>query len=162
MSKLNKDFLPEVQIEGRRGFYPVHSPEEWSGLPLPMKCATWEAGVKKVIFDTFLSNYGISARIEVHAEDAFKALFTSCAEGPLLYSICAVRMNDGRECAAKWTQDTETGAYGIFNLSGRLLGRQGGYRGHVPANCYKDETGAWKLDCSHTNDENGTVTRCAL
>ena len=54
--KRAKEFLPEKPINGKIGFYPAMTTEEWRSIPLPMKCATWSASVKYVIFDTFSAN----------------------------------------------------------------------------------------------------------
>lgn len=120
--KRAKEFLPEKPINGKIGFYPAMTTEEWRSLPLPMKCATWSASVKYVIFDTFFSEYGFSGKVEVHAENAFKALFR-CVEGDTqLYSVCAIRLFNGKTVAAKWWQDSETGAFQITDLKGNVLG----------------------------------------
>lgn len=159
-SKLNKDFLPGKPIEGKRGFYPAITDEEYRGLPLPMKCATWDASVKYVIFDTFFADYGFSANVEVHADNAFKALFKLSGKDTQLYSVVAVRLKNGERVAAKWLQDTETGAFRIVTLSGRVLGTQGGFRGHVPENCKKDKDGKWALYTQVS--EGGKITRVAF
>lgn len=55
-NELYAGFLPEagdVRFEGKRGFYPAMTAEEYRALPLPMKCATWDARVQYVIFDSF-------------------------------------------------------------------------------------------------------------
>lgn len=141
-----KEFLPEVTIEGKRGFYPAMTREEWDAIPLPMKCATWDASVKSVIFDTFFSDYGVKGKVEVYTAEAFKALFRYSESDTQLYSICAVRLRDGKEIAAKWIQDTTSGAFRIITpISQKTLGTQGGFRGHVPANCKKREDGTWGL-----------------
>lgn len=73
--KRAKEFLPEKPINGKIGFYPAMTMEEWKSLPLPMKCATWSASVKYVIFDTFFSEYGFSGKVEVHAEKCVQGAF---------------------------------------------------------------------------------------
>jgi len=134
MKNVYKDFLPEVTIEGKRGYYPAMTREEW------------DASVKYVIFDTFFSDYGVKGKVEVHAAEAFKALFRCSESDTQLYSVCAVRLRDGKEIAAKWIQDTTSGAFRIITpISQKTLGTQGGFRGHVPANCKKREDGTWGL-----------------
>lgn len=158
--KRAKEFLPEKPINGKIGFYPAMTTEEWRSLPLPMKCATWSAFVKYVIFDTFFSEYGFSGKVEVHAENAFKALFR-CVEGDTqLYSVCAVRLFNGKTVAAKWWQDSETGAFQITDLKGNALGTQGGFRGHIPANCKKNSAGEWAL--FPTERKGGELIRTAF
>ena len=51
-NELYAGFLPETgdaRFEGKRGFYPAMTAEEYRALPLPMKCATWDARVQYVI-----------------------------------------------------------------------------------------------------------------
>ena len=96
MEEFYKDFLPETPIAGKRGFYPAMTAEEYKALPLPMKCGTWDARVQYVIFDSFFSDYGFSGKVEVHAENAFKALFKHSETDTQLYSVCAVRFFDGK------------------------------------------------------------------
>ena len=48
-NELYAGFLPEAgdaRFEGKRGFYPAMTAEEYRALPLPMKCATWDARVQ--------------------------------------------------------------------------------------------------------------------
>ena len=75
-NELYAGFLPEAgdaRFEGKRGFYPAMTAEEYRALPLPMKCATWDARVQYVIFDSYFRDYELSGKVEVHAENAFKA-----------------------------------------------------------------------------------------
>ena len=60
MNEAYEEFLPEVAIDGKRGFYPSMTAEEYRAIPLPMKCGTWDASVQYVIFDTFFADYGLS------------------------------------------------------------------------------------------------------
>lgn len=49
-NELYAGFLPEagdVRFEGKRGFYPAMTAEEYRALPLPMKCAPWDAAFQK-------------------------------------------------------------------------------------------------------------------
>lgn len=160
MNEIYKDFLPKEAIEGKRGFYPAMTAEEYRALPLPMKCATWDASVKYVIFDTFFSDYGFSGSVEVHAENAFKALFRYSNSDTQLYSVCAVRLSDGKRVAAKWYQDSISGAFEITTITGKVLGTQGGFRGHIPANCGKNANGEWALYPKERAE--GKIIRTAL
>ena len=106
-NELYAGFLPEAgdaRFEGKRGFYPAMTAEEYRALPLPMKCATWDARVQYVIFDSYFRDYELSGKVEVHAENAFKALFRHSETDTQLYSVCAVRLFDGTRIAAKWVQ----------------------------------------------------------
>lgn len=106
-NELYAGFLPEAgdaRFEGKRGFYPAMTAEEYRALPLPMKCATWDARVQYVIFDSYFRDYELSGKVEVHAENAFKALFRHSETDTQLYSVCAVRLFDGTRVAAKWVQ----------------------------------------------------------
>lgn len=116
-NELYAGFLPEAgdaRFEGKRGFYPAMTAEEYRALPLPMKCATWDARVQS----------------ETDTQ---------------LYSVCAVRLFDGTRVAAKWVQDSVSGAFRIVTTSGNVLGTQGGFRGHIPENCKKRDDGTWGL-----------------
>ena len=85
--ELCKDFLPETPIKGRIGYYPSMTAEEYRALPLPMRCATWDADIEAVIFETFFSDYGTRARVAVHPEQAFKCLFRHSETDTQLYSV---------------------------------------------------------------------------
>lgn len=78
-------------------------------------------------------------------ENAFKALFRHSETDTQLYSVCAVRLFDGTRVAAKWVQDSVSGAFRIVTTSGNVLGTQGGFRGHIPENCKKRDDGTWGL-----------------
>lgn len=74
-NELYAGFLPEAgdaRFEGKRGFYPAMTAEEYRALPLPMKCATWDARVQYVIFDSYFRDYELSGKVEVHAENCKK------------------------------------------------------------------------------------------
>ena len=147
-NELYAGFLPEAgdaRFEGKRGFYPAMTAEEYRALPLPMKCATWDARVQYVIFDSYFRDYELSGKVEVHAENAFKALFRHSETDTQLYSVCAVRLFDGTRIAAKWVQDSVSGAFRIVTTSGNVLGTQGGFRGHIPESCKKRDDGTWGL-----------------
>ena len=51
----------------------------------------------------------------------------------------------GTRVAAKWVQDSVSGAFRIVTTSGNVLGTQGGFRGHIPENCKKRDDGTWGL-----------------
>lgn len=49
-NELYAGFLPEagdVRFEGKRGFYPAMTAEEYRALPLPMKCAPWDGAFQE-------------------------------------------------------------------------------------------------------------------
>lgn len=163
--ELYKGLLPEngdKRFDGKRGFYPAMTAEEYRALPLPMKCATWNARVQYVIFDSFFSDYGFSGKVEVHAENAFKALFRHAEDDTQLYSVCAVRLFDGKRIAAKWIQDSISGAFQIVTLSGDVLGTQGGFRGHIPENCKKCADGTWGIFPVDRTADRKTIVRTSL
>lgn len=135
--------------------------DKWRALPLPLKCATWDASILSVIFNARFDNYGFNARVEVHPEYVIKALFMNRGSGTMLYTVCGLRMENGREYGANWRQDVETGAYCIFTSEGHRAGTQGGYLGHVPANCIQKDTGEWVLSSTQGKGD-GTVTRYML
>ena len=142
-------FLPEQQKEGYLGYYPT-TKEEFRELPLPMRCATAYpcSGeyITGVIFEARFEDYGIQGQVEIHPANVFKALFCKHGEGILLYSVCAVRWASGETSFAKWWQDVRTGAFQISTITGTPLLRQGGFHGHIPANCkYNEELGKWEL-----------------
>lgn len=157
MKELYKDVTPENPVKGKLGFYPAADPADYRELPLPLRCSVWDAEVEAVIFDTFFSNYGVSAKVEVHPDHAFKCLFASSGGGTQLYSVCAVRLKNGRNIYADWRQDTHSGAFAIFNASGKEIARQGGYQGWIPEECYKDEHGEWYFESA--NREDGKIFR---
>lgn len=142
-----KPFLPEPPIQGHVGYYPCKTVEDWHTLPLPLRCSTWYAGnIEAVIFDTWLDNYKIKARVEVHPQHVFKALFTLSNGGTQLYSVCGIRFSDGTRTFAKWYQDTISGAFAITGNRGRVYGKQGGYQQHIPANVEVREDGTYNLN----------------
>lgn len=140
-----KEFLPKELKKGYTGFYPCKT-NEWDKMPLPMKCATWFDNVEYVIFDVYLSDFKISSKIEIHRDNAFKALFCISEKDPTLYSVIGVRFADGKKTFAKWYQDTKSGSYSITGINGHVYGVQGGYKCHIPKNCYKDNNNDWKLE----------------
>lgn len=142
-----KPFLPETPIQGHIGYYPCGKEEDWYRLPLPLRCATWYEGkIEAIIFDTWLENYKISAKIEVHPQHVFKALFTLSNGDTQLYSVCGIRFKDGKRTFAKWWQDATSGAFAITDLSGHVYGKQGGYKQHFPANVEIKSDGSYNLN----------------
>ena len=142
MTTATQKLLPNPPLDGHIGFYPC-KPDEWQTLPLPLRCSTAYPINKKfvsaVVFDVWFENYKFQAAVEVHPANAFKALFCLADGGTQLYSVSGVRWNDGSHSGAKWWQDNQTGAYRIAVGGGRTALEQGGYQGHIPANCEYDE-----------------------
>ena len=162
--KLYAGFLPEAgdkRFDGKRGFYPAMTAEEYDALPLPMKCATWDARVQSVIFQSYFKDYEIPVNVEVHAENAFKALFRYSEIDALLYSVSAVRLVDGTRVAAKWIQDCASGAFQILTTSGKVLGTQGGFRGHIPEICKRKGDGTWGLYLNERTEGAPKIARLA-
>ena len=65
-NELYAGFLPEAgdaRFEGKRGFYPAMTAEEYRALPLPMKCATWDARVQYVIFDSYFRDLVVNDEV---------------------------------------------------------------------------------------------------
>lgn len=154
-----QEFLPEQPKEGYRGFYPC-TEEEWHKLPLPMRCSTWDPKVKAVVFKAWFDNCKMMADVHVHPQNVFKALFCKSQGGTKLYTVKAVEWESGGRTFAKWMQDTTTGAYAIYTISGELIGRQGGYGGFAPENCYKNDAGKWQLDSCY--DRSNGICQAAL
>ena len=143
-----KDFMPAKPIAGHRGFYPC-KPNEWRDLPLPLCCGTSYPVngryITAVVFEAWFDNYKFSAKVEVHPHNAFKALFCSSEGDTQLYTVCSVKWADGSYSGAKWWSDNQTGAFSIAIGGGYTVLKQGGFQGHLPGNCYKDEDGEWTL-----------------
>lgn len=149
-------FLPKEQVNGKRGYYPVTSEEQWKELPDVYKAMEWfpihvlnirtrhkEPTVAEYIeFDVhYLEPYKINATVKVHVQDVHKILFCSHKETQcLLYSISGVIFRNGERRDAKWMQDSITGAYEIVS-NGKCIGKQGGYMGFIPSNIEKREDG---------------------
>jgi hypothetical protein len=150
----NKMFLPEVTKEGHVGFYPT-KPEEWKELPLPMQCSTSYPVngnyIVGVIFNVWFDEYGMKAKVELHPENVFKALWCAAYSKPTFHEVSQVRWADGTVSFAKWYQDTKTGAYEItVGCNGTKVLVQGGYLGHIPSNCVLEESGEWGMNsCSN-------------
>lgn len=147
-----KAFLPEQPQKGHIGFYPC-KPGEWRDLPLPLRCSTSYPidgeYITAVLFDVWFDNYKFSAKVEVHPENVFKALFCLSEGGTQLYKVTGVKWNDGTTSFAKWWHDQRTGAYKISTTCGTTLLVQGGYRGHLPENCkFNEAEGRWTMECN--------------
>lgn len=153
-----ENMMPLKPIDGHLGFYPACNAEEWENTPEVYKAMQWfpvkvynsRLGkteitvVEKVIFDvTFLRPYKVSAKVEVHVQETQGILFclhenTDCH----LYTICAVKFQNGVVRSAEWKQDARSGAFAVYS-QGRQVGMQGGFRGFVPENIEETEDG-WK------------------
>lgn len=157
MSRWYDGMLPAVQKEGRRGYYPVTSEQEWKDeLPAVYKAMEWFpvkdpfnkgklSVIERVIFETpYLEPYGVRAKIEVHRQEFQKIMFmlhekTQCQ----LYSVCGVVLQSGTRLGAKWYQDTTTGAFAVYSNE-MYVGKQGGFNGHIPECIEKLEDGSFK------------------
>jgi len=120
--------------------------KSWKEQELPIKCSKWfpicGSHVKNVIFDVYFEDYGVSSKVYIHRQNAFKML---CMSGsPQFYSISGVQFEDGTETYAKWYQDRISNCFKIVTIGGTILGLQGGYNQRIPENCYLDN-GEWKL-----------------
>lgn len=153
-----ENMMPSKPIGGHRGFYPVCNADEWENLPAVYKAMQWfpvdvyniyhgkteTTVVEKVIYDvTFLRPYKVRARVEVHVQETQGILFCSHKDTDChLYTICAVKFQNGVECGAEWRQDRNSGAFAVY-AGGKRVGMQGGFMGFIPENIKKTEDG-WK------------------
>lgn len=157
--------LPSPAIPGHMGYYPVTSREEWQALPDLYKAMEWDPvpdphqkdqlkAVKAVIFDVVhLLPYKVNAKVSVHPQEVQKILFchfndTDCH----LYSVCGVELDGGSRLAAKWLQDSTTGAFGIY-ANGNLIGRQGGFQGYIPPQVKRLPDGSFQFDFQCKTDK---------
>ena len=146
MMELFKKFLPKDEIKGKIGYYPVMNDEEWENLPVVYKAMEWfpievynhewkikeTVTVEYVYFDMFLPEHKVSAKVRVHREDVPKLLYRYYANNEChFYTICGVEFTNHQYVAAKWYQDSRTGAFGVYTY-GRYVGKQGGFQGYVP------------------------------
>lgn len=157
--KMYEGFLPTNPNPNKTGYYPVCNNQEWDELPAVYKAMEWlpvetydprfgkrMSVVEYVEFDTpFLAPYKVRATVRVHRQEVQKILFchherTDCH----LYSICAVVLANGERIPAEWKQDATTGAFAVYDYSGRKLGVQGGFLGFVPANIARTEDGGFE------------------
>lgn len=153
------DMLPPKPIDGKRGYYPVCTKEEWDELPEIYKVMEWipvkdplngnkMSGITGVVFDvTFLEPYNIgNVKVEVHPQDMQKILFCLFSNVQChLYSVCQVVLDSGSRVNAKWYQDSVTGAFGIYTM-GVYAGKQGGFKAYIPKSCKLQEDGTYKYN----------------
>lgn len=151
--------LPQEKIEGRTGYYPVCSAEEWERLPEVYKAMEWfpvevynrewhkkETTVAEYIeFDVvYMMPYRIRATVRVHVQEVQKILFCYQDAECQLYSVSGVVFANGERWGAKWLQDSKTGAFAI-QAGGKIVGRQGGFMGHIPCQIERTADGfKWK------------------
>ena len=152
-------FLPKKAIEGKCGYYPVASREEWEELPAVYKAMEWfpmqinrygyggnvimeKTFPKNVIFDCpHIEPYGVSGKVSVHRERVQKILFCLFGRSDChLYTVCEVEFENGVRRYAKWYQDSRTGAYAIY-CGSTCVAKQGGFQAHVPAIIEETEEG---------------------
>ncbi len=155
------NMLPKKPINGHRGYYPACSAEEWGNLPniykamewFPVETYDWKLKKKEqtipeyVVFDVvYMMPYGIRASVKVHVQEVQSILFSLHEKKDChLYSISHVIFANGEKWWAEWRQDSITGAFGVY-ASGKCVGIQGGYMGHIPSNMTLLENGEWKWD----------------
>lgn len=164
--------LPKETKQGKRGYYPVTSKEEWEELPALYRAMDWTpvkdhrnggklTAVKAVVFDVvYLEPYKIRAKVSVHPEEIQSILF--CSHGRTqcqLYSICGIELESGTVLNAEWLQDSTTGAFGI--VSGRnTVARQGGYCGYIPERITVKDDGSYEYNCDRRCE--GVISHYAL
>lgn len=152
-------FLPEVEVEGYRGYYPARADifpaNEADRIPLPLECFT--------VLNNDILHFKCCIRFSAtHYNDekpTFNSFIAQLRPGELLkqlfcqtgvsVEILTVVWRDGKETWASWRQDTRTGAYKIVggaNGDSDLV-IQGGFLGHMPANVYwYDAWNNWAID----------------
>lgn len=151
-----ENMLPKEPKQGKQGYYPVTSKEEWEELPALYKAMDWfpvkdclnggrMRAVKAVIFDvTYMEPYKISARVSVHPQEIQRILYCLYNNSQChLYSICGIELEGGTVLGAKWLQDSVTGAFGIV-CGGATVAKQGGYCGYVPKSITAKEDGSYE------------------
>lgn len=150
--------LPREQKQGKIGYYPVTSKEEWEELPALYKVMEWSPvkdylnggklrAVKAVIFDViYMTPYKINAKVSVHPQEIQSILFCLHKEAQChLYSVCGIELEGGTVLGAKWLQDSTTGAFGI--VSGNVtVAKQGGYCGYIPKSITAKEDGSYEYN----------------
>ena len=173
MAKIYDGFLPTDCKNGKLGYYPVTTADEWNELPCVYKAMEWfpvddhtdryHDGAKTVAeyveFDTaYMEPYKCRAIIRVHVQDVQKILFCLFKNPQChLYSICGVVFQNGERVAAKWRQDATTGAFAVYTIGGTLIGKQGGFMGFIPNQIERDGNGfkwvgysdGWKNRCHY-------------
>ena len=150
-----KKFLPKEQDNGKLGYYPVMNDEEWENLPIVYKAMEWfpievynrewkikeTVTVEYVYFDMFLTTHKVNAKVRVHRQEVPKLLYRHYADTEcLFYTICGVEFSNGQYVAAKWYQDSVTGAFGVYTY-GQFVGKQGGFQGYIPSIIEETEDG---------------------
>lgn len=162
MVKMYENMLPKEQKEGKLGYYPVTSREEWDNLPDLYKTMEWKPlkdhrdngklkAVKAVIFDvTFMEPYKIKAQVSVHPQEVQKILFCYFKNADCrLYSVSGIELEGGTRLEAKWLQDSTTGAFAIY-AAGTYVGIQGGFGGFIPERIHLLDDGTWKHDFKYS------------
>lgn len=150
------DFLPAEAKKGYRGFYP-HPISEWSDLPLPLRCFTFDPCVAYIEVDLYIG-CGRFVIARLTPEECIRTLFCQTHDdrknqNPTIHLRKVVR-HDGQTIWCSWRQDPSTGAYCIVGNSGVRFVVQGGFDRHLPANCYRPEAGSsahkagyeWQID----------------
>lgn len=156
---LIQKFLPQTQIGGKIGYYPVCNAKEWNELPDVYKAMEWfpvrmrgrsysgfdieETAVPEYIeFDcTYIEPYKIRAKVKVHVQEFQKIMFCVFSDAQLhLYSVCGVYFSNGEYRGAKWVQDSRTGAFAVISC-GTYVGKQGGFANFIPERIEETEEG---------------------
>ena len=162
MIKMYENMLPKEQKEGKLGYYPVTSKEEWDNLPDLYKTMEWKPvkdhrdngklkAVKAVLFDvTFMEPYKVRAQVSVHPQEVQKILFCYFKNADCrLYTVSGIELEGGTRLGAKWLQDTTTGAFAIYS-AGEYVGKQGGFGGFIPERVHLLDDGTWKHDFKYS------------
>lgn len=161
-------FLPKEQKNGKIGYYPVTSAQEWEELPEVYKSMEWfpievyndshnmreKTVVEYVEFEVvYMTPYKVRGTFRVHRQEIQKILFCSFPghHDCQLYSICGVVFQNGVHWGAKWHQDSQTGAYEVL-ACGHRVGTQGGFFGFVPNNIERTEDGGWKCNWNQSGN----------
>lgn len=167
--KIYEGFMPKEKKEGKLGFYPVANEHEWDELPAVYKAMEWfpvdvyNRELKKNVttvpeyieFDVvYMKPYKIRATVKVHVQEVQKILFCLFDDPQCqLYSVSGVVFQNGERWGAKWLQDSKTGAFAIQVQGGKIVGKQGGFRGFVPRRIKRTEDGGFAYD-SYSKDGN--------
>lgn len=165
--KLYEGFMPKETKEGKRGFFPVKNEQEWNELPAVYKAMEWfpvdvyDDYLRKNVttvpeyieFDVvYMEPYKIRATVRVHVQEVQKILFCLFENAQChLYSVSGVVFQNGERWGAKWIQDSTTGAFAIQVQGGKIVGKQGGFRGFIPRKIKRTEDGNFEYDSYSTN-----------